>query len=138
MTALSDSYEAKRKDSEIQEYPVLAAAVIYKGAMVVDKGTGYASDGVDGSGYVLLGVAVEDSDNSASRASDGDTVVRVYKRGSYEFHKSTAVQDDVGVLMYIHDDNTVGTSSTNSVSAGYVSELIDSSHVRVRIDRVVV
>ena len=137
MTALSDNYEVKRKDGELVTVPVLAAAVIYKGALVVDKGTGYASAGVDGSSYVLLGVAAEKADNSASGASDGDVSVRLYKTGSFLYNKATAVQTDLGVAVYIHDDQTVGTSSTNSVLAGYVCEYVSSSTLRVRIDRAV-
>lgn len=134
MTALSDNYEAKRQDGEIIDYPVLAAAVIYKGALVVDKGTGYASAGDDGSSYVFLGVAVEKGDNSASGASDGDVNVRVYKTGAYQYAKGTAAQTDIGQPMYIHDDQTVGASSTNSILAGYVVDIPDSSHVKLRID----
>lgn len=138
MTALSDNYEAKRQDGDIIEVPVLAAAVIYKGALVVDKGTGYASAGVDGSGNILLGVAVEKADNSASGASDGDVKVRVNKTGVFQYTKPTAVQTDLGVLMYIRDDQTVDTAVTNSVSAGYCVDIVDSSTIKLRIDRVVV
>lgn len=116
------------------DVPVLAAAVIYKGALVVDKGDGYASAGVDGSGYIFLGVAVEKADNSAAGASNGDVSVRVNKTGTYVYTKASSAQTDLDIAMYIHDDQTVGTSSTNSVLAGYVSEYIDSTHVRVRID----
>lgn len=135
MTALTDNYEVKRKDAEMVDVPVLASATIYKGALVVDKGTGFASAGDDGSGYVFLGVAVEKADNSSG--SDGDVSVRVYKTGSYLYTKATAVQTDLGQAVYIHDDQTVGTSSTNSVLAGYVAEYIDSTTLRVRIDRAV-
>lgn len=135
MTALSDSYEAKRKDSEMQDYPVLASATIYKGGMVVDKGDGYASAGIYGSGYKLLGVAVENGDNSDG--DNGDVWVRVYKTGSYVFTKPDAAQTDVSTLVYVADDQTVGSSTTNSVEAGYVVEYLTSTTVRVRIDKVV-
>jgi hypothetical protein len=68
MSAATAAREAKRQDGLILEYPVLASTTIYKGTLVVDKGTGYASPGTDGSGYVLLGVAYEDA-NNASGAS---------------------------------------------------------------------
>ncbi len=131
MTALSDNYEAKRQDGEIISVPVLASAVIYKGALVVDKGTGYASAGADGSGYIFLGVAVE---SATGGATDGLTSVRIYKTGVYQYHKSTAVQTDLTVAMYIHDDNTVGTTSTNTVACGYCVGIVDSTHIKLRID----
>ena len=135
MTALTDNYEAKRKDSEIQSYPVKGSTTIYKGALVVDLGTGYASPGDDGSAYAFLGVAVEKADNSSG--ADGAINVRVNKTGSYIYAKSTSAQTDIGTLMYIHDDQTVGASSTNSIAAGYVVDIPSSSTTRIRIDRVV-
>jgi len=133
MTALSANYEDQRKDGKEINYPVLGSAHIYKGGMVVDKGTGYASAGSDAGAYTFLGVAVEEADNSGS-ATDGAKEVRVYKTGSFLFNKASAVQSDIGVLMYLEDDCTVATSTTNSIPAGYCVEVPSSSTVRIRID----
>jgi len=135
MTALSANLDTERKDGEIISYPVLASATIYKGALVVDIGTGYASAGADTSGAIFLGVAVEKKDNSSG--DDADKAVRINKRGTYVFSKTTAVQTDVGVAMYLTDDQTVATSSSNSILAGYCVDVPDSSHVRIRIDAAV-
>ena len=132
MTALSDTFEAKRQDGEIIDIKVLASETIYKGALVVDVGTGYASAGVYGSSYVFLGIAAEAADNSSG--SDGDITVRVYKTGVFQIPKPTAVQTDLGQAMYIRDDNTVDTSVTNSVLAGYCVDIVDSSNIKLRID----
>jgi hypothetical protein len=131
MTALSAAYEAKRQDGEIISVPVKASAVIYKGALLVDKGTGYAEPGTDGSGYILLGVAVE---SVTGGSSDGAKEVRVYKTGVFQYAKASAAATDLTVAMYIHDDNTVGTSSTNSVLAGYCVGIVNSSTIKLRID----
>lgn len=133
MTALSDNYEAKRQDGVIISVPVKGSTTIYKGAMVVDLGTGYASVGADGSGYVFLGVAVEKVDNSSG--SDGAKEVRVYKTGTFQYTKASAAQTDLGQAAYIRDDNTVSLSTTNSVLAGYVVDIVDSSTVKLRIDQ---
>ena len=133
MTALSDNYESKRQDGDIISVPVKGSATIYKGALVVDKGTGYAEPGTDGSGYIFLGVAVEKADNSGS-VTDGKIEVRVYKTGVFQYTKASAAQTDLTVAMYIHDDQTVGSSATNSVACGYVVDIVDSSHVKLRID----
>lgn len=133
MTALSANYEAKRQDGEIISVPVKGSAHIYKGALVVDKGTRYAEPGTDGSGYIFLGVAVEEADNSGS-ATDGYINVRVYKTGVFQYVKASAAATDLTVAMYIHDDKTVGASSTNSVACGYVVAIVDSSTVKLRID----
>jgi len=135
MTALSANLDTERKDGEIIRYPVLASTTIYKGALVVDLDTGYASAGDDASGATFLGVAVEKKDNSSG--SDADKAVRVNKKGTYVFSKASAVQTDIGVAMYISDDQTVATSSSYSILAGYCVDVPDSTHVRVRIDAAV-
>jgi hypothetical protein len=135
MTALTASYEDKRQDGEIVSVPVKGSTKIYKGAMVVDLGTGYASVGADTSGAIMLGVAVETADNSAN-ATDGAISVRVYKTGVFQYSKASAVQTDLDQLAYIRDDNTVALSTTNSVSAGYIVSIVDGSTVKLRIDQV--
>ena len=136
MTALAANLETNREDGEIIAYPVKASTVIYKGGLVVDDGGGYAQPGKDGSGLAFLGVALEGADNSAS-AVDGAIFVRVYKTGTFQFTKASALQTDVGTAMVIHDDQTVGATSTNSIGCGYVTEIPDATHVKIRIDTVV-
>ncbi len=131
MTALSATYEAKRQDGDIIDVLVKASAVIYKGALLVDKGTGYAEPGTNGSGYIFLGVAVE---SQTGGSTDGATSVRVYKTGVFQYTKASATQTDLTVAMFIHDDQTVGATSTNSVACGYVVGIVDSTHVKLRID----
>jgi len=131
MTALTSNYEDKRQDGDIISVKVKSSAIIYKGAMLVDKGTGYAEPGVDGSGYIFLGIAVE---NVTGGASDGAVSVRVYKNGTFQIPKASAVQTDLDQVMYLHDDNSVGTSSTNSVAVGTCVDIVDGSTIKLRID----
>lgn len=131
MTALSANYEAKRQDGDILSYPVKASKTIYKGALLVDKGTGYAEPGTDGSGFTFLGVAVEAATGSST---DGGVRVRIYKTGTFQYAKASAAAGDLGVAMYLHDDQTVGTSSTNSILAGYCADIVDGSTIKLRID----
>jgi len=133
MTALSANFEAKRQDGEMISVPVKGSAHIYKGALVVDKGTGFAEPGTDGSGYIFLGVAAEEADNSGS-ATDGKIRVRVYKTGVFQYSKASAADTDRTVAMFIHDDNTVGASATNSVACGYVVDVVGTTKVKLRID----
>ena len=133
MTALTDNYEAKRQDGEIISVPVLASATIYKGALVCDNDTGYASAGTDANGTTFLGVAVEKADNSSG--TDGAISVRIYKTGAFQYTKTTAVQTDLGIVAYVRDDQTVSLSTTNSITAGYIVDIVDSSTVKLRIDQ---
>ncbi len=135
MAALTDDAERNRKEGVMVSYPVSASEVIYKGALVCDNGSGYAIACADNSSYHFVGVAVEQTDNSSGSA--GDDNVRVYKTGVFEIPKSSATQTDVGTVMYARSDNEVASSTTNSVTAGYVVDLVDSSTVALRIDRAV-
>lgn len=132
MTVLSADLESKRQDSEIADYPVIGTDIVYKGSLVVDVGTGYASPGTNAGAYVFLGVAMEKGDNASG--ADGDIRIRLYKTGSFEFSTPSANQTDIGLPVYIRDDQTVDTTVTNSILCGYVVGIPDSTHFRVRID----
>jgi len=134
MTALSANYEAKRQDGIILSYPVLAASTIYKGALLVDVGTGFAQPGSGVGAYTFLGVAAE---AATGGTSDGDVRVRVYKSGVFQYAKASAVDSDLGVKMYLHDDQTVGTSSTNTNFCGYCVDIVDGSTIKLQIDAAV-
>jgi hypothetical protein len=138
MTALTQPFEAGRKDGESVYYPVAAGQLIYKGALVVTRGDGYvynlrgpAADQND----VFLGLADETVDNV--NGSAGALSIHVLKRGSFVKAAVSATQSLVAQAVYGVDDATVSTTSTNAVLIGYVTELIDSATVRVRIDRAV-
>lgn len=139
MTALSDSYEAKRQDGVILDYPVKASTTIYKGGLLQIEtsgdGQGYVSPLSDGTNRRFVGVAVEGVDNSDG--SNGDETVRIYKTGVYQYTKDSAVQTEVGDAAYGHDDNTIGTSTTNDVYVGRIVGLVDSSTVKLQIDSAV-
>ena len=132
MTALTSAYEDERQDGDIVDVPVKANAVIYKGGLLVDKGTGYAEAGDDGSGYTFLGVAVE---SVTGTAADGGASVRVYKNGSFKYTLAGgATQTNLGNLVFVSDDQTVKTSTTNSVYCGYIVKVVDTTYVKIAID----
>ena len=132
MTALTDNFEAKRQDGEMVDVKVKGSTTIYKGALVVDLGDGYASPGSNAGAYTFLGVAAEKADNSSG--SDGAVSVRINKTGVYQIPKPSAAQTDIGQAMNIRDDNTVDTTSSNSILAGYCVDIVNSSTIKLRID----
>ena len=68
-------------------------------------------------------------------ARPGAVSIRVEKNGLYQFHKTGAVQSDVGKVAYLLDDNTVSTAATtNSVHCGVVGALIDGGTLAILID----
>jgi len=138
MAVLTAAYDAKRKDGEIIAYKI-DVTKIYKGALVCENSSGYAVNGADAANYTFLWVAYETVDNSTGSA--GDLNIRVYKTGTFVIPKEGggALQTDIGLAMYVEDNHSVNPTgeSTNSVLAGYVVEVPDSSNLRIRIDRAV-
>jgi hypothetical protein len=133
MAALTTAYEAKRTVGQQKAYKMAANTTIYKGALVMVNATGYAVPGADTAGGLFVGVAYETRSNGATA---GATVILVEKAGEYLYNfGGTATQATVGQVVKISDDNTVHTTTANSVACGYVTEFVSASSVRVRIDR---
>ena len=145
MTALAGSYDPKRKEGELIRYSLAAGVRVFKGALVsVSATTGYAAPAADAAGMVCAGVAFEEGNNIAGATQYDGTVtsgavgavsVRVRPVGLYEYHKTGAVQADVGKQAFLVDDNTVATTATtNNVKCGVVAALIDGGTVAILID----
>ena len=135
MSALSAAREATKKDGKLQRMLLKASTQIWKGGIAHTDANGLLVPGSDTSGNVMAGVAYE----SALSASTGSTYARVEKSGSFLFVAASAVQAWVGFLVYAVDDQTVAlaATTTNDVAAGYCTEVLSATLVRVRIDRAV-
>ena len=66
MTALSASYDGRRKDGALIAYPVAAGAHVFKGALVA-AATGLVQPISDAAGLVFAGVAYEEPTTRAAR-----------------------------------------------------------------------
>ena len=145
MTALAGSYDPKRKEGQLIRYPLAAGVHVFKGALVcVVVTTGLLMPGADVAGVVCVGVAYEEGNNGAgavqydgsvSTGAAGAVSVRVQTVGLYQYHKTGAVQADVGKQAFLVDDNTVATVATaDNIKCGVVGGLVDSGMVSVLID----
>jgi len=133
MTALSASYDARRKDGALIAYSVGAGAHVFKGALLAVAAAGLAQPASDAPGLVFAGVAYEEADNTGGAA--GAKSVRVLKTGVFTLAKAGAGQSDVGKTAWVVDDATVATAPTaDNVACGVVVGVEGGAHVRVRID----
>ena len=134
MTALSNSYDARRKDGALVLYPLGAGVHVRKGGLLaVASATGLVQPAADSAGLVFVGVAYEESDNTGGAA--GAQSVRVLKTGIYTYAKTAAVQADTGKTAFVVDDGTVSTAPTaDSVPCGIVVGAPDTLSVQIRID----
>ncbi len=128
MTALAANRETLSKTSpDTCEYGVAASATIYKGAMVCVDTAGYARAAANTAGYRYVGIAL---DKAVGTTTAGVTRVKV-SRDRFLVAKGTAVIGDVGDLVYVSDDQTVATSTSNRVLVGRAENLESSSELWV-------
>jgi len=107
-----------------------SAAVVYKGSLVAVDTTasGYGSVAGDTADQRVVGIALEEKDNSAGAAGGLSVLVR---RGKIEkFTAASADQAWVGNLVYVVDDTTVAlaATTTNDIVVGMVVK-VDSATV---------
>ena len=133
MTALSSSYDARRKDGALVLYPLGAGVHVRKGGLLAVAATGLAQPASDSAGTVFVGIAYEEADNTGGAA--GAKSVRVLKTGIYTYAKTGAAQTDVGKTAFAVDDATVSTAATtDNLACGVVVGVPDTLTVQIRID----
>lgn len=131
MSALSDSRDTRKKEIGVLTLPMLTSTTIYKGSIVaVTSGTGYAIPATASASLIVMGVARQTVVNSgASGAKD----IEVYIDGLFKFDKVSAAVTDIGVQMFVADDQTVGDSESNSVKVGICVGFVGTTEVWVRL-----
>lgn len=123
------------RDDQLSEGTVLvfpmAAVKIYAGAMVALNTSGYVTNAADTASFVFVGSALDLIDNSAGSA--GALTIRVRTTGVIQCVTSGATQATVGAKVYVSDNQTVATSTSNSVLVGRVVEYDSATSVRVKM-----
>lgn len=131
MTTLAANKPRTAEIGDVNEFPVIAADIIYEGAAVgIVVGTGNARPlaATD----IFVGFAEAKADNSAGAAAAIN--VRVKKRGMVQLSVSGAVITDVGQPVYATDDDTFVFSPVSSVFIGIVHRFVSSAVVIVQYD----
>jgi len=134
MTALTEDRNTQRKDGELIPLPVVADDCIYGGSLVAVNADGYLNPGSDTAGLIFAGVADARADNTGGAA--GDITCNVRRRGCYLFAIAAATQANVGDVVYLVDDQTVGlaATTTNDIACGKIVEYYSATKVWVDIE----
>ena len=115
-------------DEELAEHPIKGSVKLFNGAIVGrDATTGLARPLV--AGDAVLGISHGEYDNSAG--ADGALKCRVFARGRFKVPLS-AVQTNVGAVIYATDDATFSLVSNNS-PVGKLQELSDAGYVILQL-----
>jgi predicted RecA/RadA family phage recombinase len=117
------------------DYPVAAGAKIYAGSLVCVNADGFAVPAADTSGYVFVGVALEQMDNSAG--ANGAKSLRVRREGVFEFDAASITQAMVGGPMYVVDDHTFDDAAgpTNDIKVGLLVKFASATKGWIDIAR---
>jgi hypothetical protein len=94
--------------------------------------SGYATDVTATGVNEFVGIAKADVDNSSG--SNGDKVVEVFTRGSFELVGSGFTQASNYQLIYAVDNYVISTTSTNNTKIGRATEFVSSTKLMVDID----
>lgn len=131
MTTLSANQPRVYELGESNDFPVIAADIIYEGAAVglVDA-SGHARPLTSSDKFV--GFAIKKADNSGGAAAAINA--HVSRKGAIQLSVSGAVITDVGQPVYATDDNTFVFTPTGGVFIGFVKRFVSSGVVVVEYD----
>lgn len=132
MGALTADRDTRMKQIGVLTLPVKTGVTIYHGSMVSVDGTGYAIPAANTASTVLMGVSVS-ADIVAGASASGTFSVEVDIDGLFLFAKSSAAVTDIGVQMYVTDDQTVSASETQSIEAGVCVGFVGTTQVWIRL-----
>lgn len=120
---------------DVEEYPAIAADIIYEGAAVGENGLGYSRPLV--AGDVFQGFALEQCDNAAGSA--GDKRVKVRPRGRVVLSiAALAVTANDRPAVYASDDATFTLTVGSNSLIGYVSRWVSTGLAVVEFDAALV
>src|SRR5262245_51253553 len=132
MTTLATATPRTYQLGEMNDFPAVAADIIYEGSAVGLDSSGNARPLV--AGDVFAGFAPKSTDNSTGSA--GDKYVHVRKQGRIQLSVSGAAATDVGRPVYASDDDTFAFAGAGTF-VGRVVRYVSSGVVIVDFDTAV-
>jgi hypothetical protein len=132
VTTLAANKQRQFQIDDKEEYPVIAADIIFQGAAVGENGSGYARPLAAGDAF--LGFAVAKADNAAGAAGAIGVQVRTRGRIRLTVAGATAITANDRVPVYASDDDTFTLTATSNSLIGFVSRWIASTDCIVEFD----
>jgi len=131
MTTLSANTPRDFEVGDVNEFPVIAADIIYEGAAVgLVTASGHAQPLTSSDQFV--GFAEDKADNSSGAAAAIN--VRVKRKGAVKLAVTGAVITDVGLPVYASDDNTFSFIKTSGVFVGFARRFVSAGYMIVEFD----
>jgi len=135
MSGLTRDRATSYREGVELDYPVAAGAKVFAGSLVCVNADGFAVPAADTSGYVFVGVALEQVDNSSG--ANGAKSLRVRRGGVFEFDAASITQAMVGDPMYAVDDHTFDDAAgpTNDIKVGILVKFASATKGWIDIAR---
>lgn len=131
MTTLAANKLRDYQMGDKEEYPVIAADIIYQGAVVGENGSGYSRPLQAGDPFQGFAEAIADNSGGAA----GAITVFVKKRGNIVLPISgLAVTANDRPVVYASDDDTFTLTATSNSPIGRVSRWISTGLAVVEFD----
>ena len=133
--ALTKDRITEQKLVNFKAYPIAASTKIYAGSLACLNTSGYAGPCADTVGFIVVGIADAQADNSSGAA--GDLWVKAVAPIVARLNATSITQAMLGRKVYVVDDNTIDEefqNLTNSVLAGVLVEFISATEGWVLID----
>ncbi|MCM5560310.1 hypothetical protein [Pleomorphomonas sp. JP5] len=135
MTTLAKNKTREFSLGDEEEYPVVAADIIFQGAAVGENGAGYSRPLVAADPF--QGFAIAQADNSTGGA--GEVTVRVKSRGRIVLDiAGIAITANDRPAVYASDDDTFTLAAAGNSLIGYVSRWISAGTALVEFDAALV
>jgi len=131
MTTLAKDTPRDYEIGDRNEYPVVAADIIYEGSavgLVIGSGHARPLTSVDR----FVGFSEAKADNAAGAAAASN--VRTIKRGAVKLAVTGAVITDVGQAVYATDDNAFSFVPTGGVFIGFMRRYVSAGVAIVEFD----
>lgn len=133
MAALTEPFNAPELPNKFFDPPVKASTKLYAGGMGATDASGWAVPASDTAGLIVHGRTEADADNSGG--SNGDITCHL-RKGVFGYNNSTTnalTKANVKQTVFVEDDNTVASTSTNKVVAGILEFIGDDGLCYVRL-----
>ena len=130
MAALTERKQVEEKDGVKISMPMVAADIIYAGAIVKVNAAGFIAPASAEAGAVSAGIAYETVDNSAG--ASGDKSCKIIRKGTFLLSGAGFSQTDVGQSVYASDDQTISNAQgANEQEIGKVVVFVSATQVWV-------
>lgn len=131
MALSANKDRGKKNAGDLQLYPVADTQRIFEGSFCCLNSAGYLEVATDATGKRFAGVAYEEADNRShiTGHANGFVSARVYRSGVFKAASAAIDQADVGLKVFVSDDDTLGPTDepTNDHFAGVCLEIISAT-----------